>query len=114
MRKNKAGKYISDLLGMFVDGYVDISNGPWIMQMGATPEVTATWQFLLKIGVPFKDVAYFINQPIIKDYLQKIENKGYSWLFIDTFAEELKEDKYFSKSNVVVSEIPSSTVLFIQ
>jgi hypothetical protein len=109
--KNKAGKYISDIMGMFIDGYVDISNGPWIMQMGATPETTGTWQFLIKMGVPLKDVAYFMNQPIIKDYLQMIENRGYSWLFIEDYAKELKDDKYGSSSTVKMETIPSTVVL---
>ena len=85
MVKNKAGEYISDIIGMFIDGYVDISKGPWIMELGATPNVASTWLFLIKAGVPVKTVAYFMNQPIIRDYLRSIESAGYSWLFMDTF-----------------------------
>jgi len=85
MVKNKAGEYISDIIGMFIDGYVDISKGPWIMELGATPNVASTWLFLVKAGVPVKTVAYFMNQPIIRDYLRSIESAGYSWLFMDTF-----------------------------
>jgi spore coat protein CotF len=87
MIKNKAGEYISDIIGMFIDGYVDISKGPWIMELGATPNVASTWLFLVKLGVPINTVAYFMNQPIIRDYLRTIESAGYSWLFIDSFVE---------------------------
>jgi len=87
MIKNKAGEYISDIIGMFIDGYVDISKGPWIMELGATPNVASTWLFLVKLGVPVNTVAYFMNQPIIRDYLRTIESAGYSWLFIDDFVE---------------------------
>jgi hypothetical protein len=77
----QATEYISDTIGMFIDGYVDVAKGGWIMEMGATPNTAGTWLYLIKIGVPIKDVAYFMNQPIIVDYLQRIENKGQTWLF---------------------------------
>ncbi|MBC7088636.1 MAG: hypothetical protein H5T96_09275 [Tissierellales bacterium] len=84
------GQDISDINTQFVDGYVDISKGPWIMELGATPNVTSTWLFLVKLGVPVDTVAYFMNQPIIKDYLRTIDNSGYSWLFIQDFVDDVK------------------------
>ena len=86
--RNADGQLISDILGQFIDGYVDISKGPWIMEMGATPNVASTFMFLVKIGVPVDTVAYFMNQPIIRDYLQSVENAGYKFLFIDDFINE--------------------------
>ena len=87
--KDAKENYISDTIGMFIDGYVDIAKGPWIMQMGATPNTASTWLFLVKLGVPINTVAYFMNQPIIRDYLQSIENEGYSWLFIEDIAADM-------------------------
>jgi len=89
---NQGKQRISDILSQFIDGYVDIAKGPWIIELGMTPNVTSTWMFLTKIGVPIKTVAYFMNQPIIRDYLRKIENSGYSWLFIEDFVKEIKAD----------------------
>jgi hypothetical protein len=110
MIKNAAGEYISDLIGQFIDGYVDIAKGPWIMELGANPNVASTYLFLVKLGVPIKSVVYFMNQPIIRDYLNKIENAGYSWLFIDDmFSETLKS--YGNPSTKNVSEIPSEKSL---
>jgi predicted NAD-dependent protein-ADP-ribosyltransferase YbiA (DUF1768 family) len=108
---------ISDIIGMFIDGYVDISKGPWIMELGATPNVASTWLFLVKIGVPIKSVAYFMNQPIVRDYLSSIENAGYSWLFIDTFVEniagkyggEMSQEEMKNRSDRFV--IPNESVL---
>ena len=91
MIKNQAGEYISDIIGMFIDGYVDISKGPWIMELGATPNVASTWLTLVKVGVPIETVAYFMNQPIIREYLQKLDSSGYSWLFIDNFVNEISK-----------------------
>jgi len=114
--KNKAGEYISDINGMFIDGYVDISKGDWIIKLGATTNVASTWLFLADLGVPIKTVAYFMNQPIIKDYLRAIENKGYSWLYNDSILED-KLDAYnpspsFLKQGTSIKGIPSETDLF--
>lgn len=105
--------FISDVNGQFIDGYVDISNGPWIMELGATPNVTSTYMFLVKLGVPITSVSYFMNQPIIRDYLRMIDNSGYSWLFIDNY---VKDAKALYKADKValgaVKSIPSNKDLF--
>jgi hypothetical protein len=88
-KKFPNGQDISDIIGQFIDGYVDISKGPWIMELGATPNVASTWLFLVKIGVPINDIAYFMNQPIIKDYLKSIEKAGYSYLFMPKFVTNM-------------------------
>jgi predicted NAD-dependent protein-ADP-ribosyltransferase YbiA (DUF1768 family) len=114
--KNKAGEYISDINGMFIDGYVDISKGDWIMKLGATPNTASTWLFLADLGVPIKTVGYFMNQPIIRDYLRAIENKGYSWLYIDDIIADKLDDyspsKSFIESGASVKAIPSEKKLF--
>ena len=90
--KNKAGEMISDIIGMFIDGYVDISKGPWIMQLGASPNVAGPWLSLIKLGVPVKTVAYFMNQPIIGDLLRSLQQDGYSYLFNSTYVNDVKEN----------------------
>jgi hypothetical protein len=116
MIKNAEGQDISDILGQFIDGYVDIAKGPWIMELGATPNVASTFMFLVKIGVPIDTVAYFMNQPIIYDYLNNIENAGYSWLFIEDFVKEIKNNEKYGFTNsetktASIDEIPSKTIL---
>lgn len=112
MIKNADGQDISDISSQFIDGYVDIAKGPWIMELGATPNVTSTWLFLVKIGVPIDTIAYFMNQPIIRDYLKAIEKAGYSYLFMDSFVEAAK-DEYASKrvSKTTQKSIPSKASL---
>lgn len=102
---NAEGRYISDIISQFIDGYVDISKGPWIMEMGATPNVTSTWLFLIKAGVPIHDVAYFMNQPIIRDYLKSIEVAGYSWLFMENFVEDMLDTYKPSSGESSIKEV---------
>lgn len=108
--KNAAGEFISDIVGMFIDGYVDISNGPWIMQMGATPETAGTWLYLLKIGVPKEIVAYFMNQPIIIELLFDLELEGKTWLYNRKRILDLK--KSYNAIGEEVIMIPSEEELF--
>lgn len=112
---NKANQRISDILSQFIDGFVDIAKGPWIIELGVTPNVASTWMFLTKLGVPINTVAYFMNQPIVRDYLRKIENSGYSWLFIEDYVKELKaSEKYEVSENYNFKKfttIPSNTRL---
>jgi len=107
MAKNTAGQYISDIISQFIDGYVDISKGPWIMELGATPNVASTFLFLVKLGVPIDTVSYFMNQPIIRDYLRSIENAGYSWLFINDFVKDIKADPKYKTTDSQLSKIDS-------
>jgi len=101
--KNADGQDISNILGQFIDGYVDISGGPWIMEVGATPNVASTFMFLAKAGVPIDTVVYFMNQPIIKDYLRSVENEGYSYLFMDTYVKSTFEQYANKKTDRHVS-----------
>jgi hypothetical protein len=110
MIKNTAKENISDIIGQMIDGYVDISKGPWIMELGATPNVASTWMFLAKVGVPIKTIAYFMNQPIVRDYLRTIESNGYSWLFIDSFMNDMM-DIYDPQGDIVATELPTEEAL---
>lgn len=107
--KNKDGEYISDILGQFIDGYVDISKGPWIMDLGATPDVAGTYMFLVKAGVPVDTVAYFMNQPIIRQYLKSLDVQGKSWLFNKGAVKSIIED--YGGQMADVKEIPSNASL---
>ena len=111
MIKNAEGQDISDIIAQFIDGYVDISKGPWIMEMGATPNVASTWMFLAKIGVPIDTVTYFMNQPIIRDYLKSVEVAGYTWLFMDNFVESMKDEYSSGRTGVRLSALPSKSTL---
>tara|TARA_B100001778_G_scaffold197786_1_gene163171 strand:+ start:3121 stop:15627 length:12507 start_codon:yes stop_codon:yes gene_type:complete len=102
--KNAAGDFISDINGQVIDGMVDIAAGPWIIELGITPATASTWLYLIKSGVPVDTVSYFMNQPIIRDYLRKIEESGYTWLFIDNFADDLKQNKYGSSVDLSAKE----------
>ena len=110
--KNAAGDYISDILGQFIDGYVDIAKGPWIMDLGATPDVAGTYLFLVKAGVPINTVAYFMNQPIIREYLNRLEVANKSWLFNASELKSFLLDYSVDQNDVdEMVGIPSDSIL---
>lgn len=102
--------YISDVIGMFIDGYVDISKGPWIMQLGATSRLAGTWLFLLKAGVPLRDVAFFMNQPIINQYVKELESDGRQGLFSKGIIDYVM-DEYTNKSKAEQNLLPTTQAL---
>jgi len=101
--------YISDVIGQVIDGYVDVNKDPWIMRLGITPNVAGTWLFLIRTGVPLEDVAYFMNQPIIRDYLQLLENNGKAYLFNSQYVDIAKFDYIGGESskNINIDKIPN-------
>jgi len=111
MIKNAGGDYISDILGQFIDGYVDISKDTWIMEIGATPNVASTWMFLIKVGVPIETVSYFMNQPIIRDYLREIEKTGSTWLFNDRILKKLEKNIKYKGTAMRVPAVPNNEAL---
>lgn len=91
-------KRISDINSMLIDGGVDISKGAWIVRLLGNIKAFSTFQFLTKIGVSPATTAYFINQPIVQSYLKKIDQKGYNWLFIGDFVQELFDGEFNTPS----------------
>ena len=76
------------------------------MELGVSQSTASTWIFLLKLGIPVDTVAYFMNQPIVKTYIESIQNAGYSWMFIEDFVTNAKE-LYSTDDKTTISEIPS-------
>lgn len=74
--KDTIGKYISDKISSYINGYVDVAKDAFIVELGASINVARIYMFLEKIGVPTRDVIMFMNQPIIRDYLRILSIKG--------------------------------------
>lgn len=75
--------FISDINGAIIDGTVDISKDDWLIQLGINKQLAPVFSLLINFGVDAREAVYFLNQPIIKDYLQKLENKGLTYIPID-------------------------------
>lgn len=60
---------ISDSFSEATSGFVDGAKNPFVFDLNFSMQSTSTWFYLLHHGVPKEQVAYFMNQPIIDQYL---------------------------------------------
>jgi len=61
--------YISDVISQLMNGWVDIEKDSWVFDMNAIYELIPTLLYMLQAGVDVKTAAYFLSQPLIKEYI---------------------------------------------
>lgn len=67
---DRAGRYITDKISQYINGYVDISKDPFIIQIGASMSVSSIYLVMEKLGIPSDTVVYFMNQPYLRKYFE--------------------------------------------
>lgn len=100
--ENSSGENISQLLSELLTAYVDIAKDPYILELNATSQTANTVLMMVRWGVPIKEVFYFMNQPIIKDYLKR-RALAESVTSIKGLGKEFKSEsinKSFDKFNI--------------
>jgi len=73
--------YISDGLSGYITSFVDVAKDPYIMKIIRSDKAVGTFMLMQRIGVPMRTAALFMNQPIIKQYLELVEGTGSRGLF---------------------------------
>lgn len=61
--------YISETLSAFVNAYVDVSKDPYVFDMNGVTALANTYFMMIRSGASLKFISKFLNQPIIKEYL---------------------------------------------
>ena len=82
-KKDKSGRWISELLSEALTGFVDAAKNPFVFDLNLSLKSAGTWFYLQKLGVPVQDVAYLFNQPIVDEY----------------FKEQAKNNTFFKNAN---------------
>lgn len=82
-KKDKSGRWISELLSEALTGFVDAAKDPFVFELNLSLATAGTWFYLQKLGVPVQDIAYLFNQPIVEQYMK----------------EDAKNRTYFKKTN---------------
>jgi hypothetical protein len=75
------GKFISDGLSGYATAFVDVAKDPYILKIIKNNLAVGTFMFLRRAGVPKRQLAMFMNQPIIDKYLTLLDNNGVKTLF---------------------------------
>jgi len=78
---------ISDLLAEFINAYVDIAKDPFILKLNAGIDTANIWLMLIRAGVNVREIAYFMSQPIIKDYFDM--KRSYKSQFLEARKDEV-------------------------
>ena len=100
-RFDATGKfYISEGLSGYATAFVDVAKDPYILKIIGSNLSVGTFMFLQRIGVPLETAAMFMNQPIIKEYLDLLDSKNVNNLF-DTRNIALIADKFPAIPSVI-------------
>jgi hypothetical protein len=73
--------YISDGLSGYITSFVDVAKDPYIMKIIRSDKAVGTFMLMQRIGVPLRTAALFMNQPIVRQYLELVEGTGSRGLF---------------------------------
>lgn len=79
--KDSDDRYISEKLSGYTTSIVDVAKNPFILKIINNELIISTFMFLERIGVSMNDTAFFLNQPIIKEYLKLLENSSKKSVF---------------------------------
>jgi hypothetical protein len=68
-------KNIADVLSQLLNGWLDAAKDDFIFYLKGNKELTPILTFLVQAGVPIEDAAYFISQPLIREYVENIKQR---------------------------------------
>jgi len=103
--KTADGKeYISDRLSGYATSFVDVAKDPYILKIIKSDLAIGAFMFLERIGVG-KNTAYFMNQPIITEYLNYLDSIGSKNLYNIKNIKEIKSRFVTNEKNIKESEI---------
>lgn len=85
------GQLISDNLSQGIDGYVDVAKGAWIMNIIQDPMTSSTFFTMLRLGINPTTAAFFINQPIVREYIKILARDGQSFMTKRPDSKERRE-----------------------
>ena len=79
--KDAEDNVISAKLSAYMNAVVDVAKDPYIMKLIRSTRVVNLFMYLERIGVPPAYTAMFMNQPIIRDYIDQLDENNVGSLF---------------------------------
>ena len=74
---NETGEIITEIISEMVNAAVDGVNNPILHILNIPPTLAPAAVSLVRMGVPMTDTIYFMNQPIVRDFIEAKEtSKG--------------------------------------
>src|SRR5690606_14131389 len=81
---------ISNILSQYIDGFVDVSNDPFIAQIIQNKNLIAPFMAMNRLGIPYDTVVYFMNQPIIRELNKILAYNNTGYFFDNRYLDEVK------------------------
>lgn len=67
----KGNNNISEVISQIINASVDIAKDPFMFDLNMNLDTLNTYSYLIRTGVEFKQIAYFMKQPIISEFLKE-------------------------------------------
>ncbi len=76
-------QHISDSLSGAGTSIVDVSKDPFFMKIVSSDLAIGPFMFLIRVGVPLRQLSLFMNQPIVTEYFNYLDSEGSKTLYND-------------------------------
>lgn len=93
------GNVISAKLSAYMNAVVDVAKDPYIMKLIRSTRLVNLFMYLERIGVPPRYTAMFLNQPIIRDYIDQLDENGVGSLFNKKQLDILNQQYFINPYN---------------
>lgn len=67
----KGNNNISEVISQIINASVDIAKDPFMFDLNMNLDTLSTYLYLIRTGVEFEQIAYFMKQPIISEFLKE-------------------------------------------
>lgn len=101
-----AGEHsIAEVISQLMNGFVDVGKDAWVAYLQGNMEVIPKILFMIEVGVPLKDIAYFVSNPITREYVKEKGRKTsvLSNLMYDTTYDSVSEAVKYTKMDILRS-----------
>lgn len=105
---------IADILSQLANGAVDVGKDAWIAYLQGNLEAIPKILFLLETGVPIEEIVYFVNNPLIREYIKVKQraNSKLSKIFFGSKHSSYKMIKGFVNEKLINLKQLDSDALF--
>ena len=104
---------ISSILAEYITGYVDVTKEDFVFDINAGVEYTPIHMMLIRSGVPIDQVAYFMSQPIIDEYVKLMETqRGLAADYSPSKSSYLTRDDIIQNLKNLIGQPGSSPIKF--
>jgi len=107
---------ISEVISQIINATVDAAKDPFLFDLNMTLETLSTYTYLIRIGVPFDTVVYFMKQPIITKYLTELSVNQSMFLGSSNYvakeqAKAIVKNEYKTNELIDISKVYNSEEL---